>query len=155
MGTNYYIKGYKELDDPYLHIGKRSAAGRYCFDCGITLCKDGKKAIHFGESLWHNTCPKCGKAPALETLETSSGGLELGFNKHQAVKKQGVRTCSSFTWAMQDEVVLAGHIQALGMTLNEPSIVDEYGREFTIKEFCATVDSCPIHFYDSIGVEFS
>jgi hypothetical protein len=67
MGTNFYT-----IDD--IHIGKRSAAGLYCFDCEVTLCKNGEDAIHQGSSGWYNTCPKCGKV--------------------------GLDTCTSFTWAI-------------------------------------------------------
>ena len=41
MGTNYYLKGHRGDDNPKYHIGKRSAAGLYCWDCHITLCKGG------------------------------------------------------------------------------------------------------------------
>lgn len=52
MGTNYYARGYRRIADmdPQYHIGKRSAAGLYCWDCGKTLCKDGESGIHFDKS---------------------------------------------------------------------------------------------------------
>lgn len=51
MGTNFYtidITKNEKIDhmDPEFHIGKRSAAGLYCWDCDITLCKDGKEFVH-------------------------------------------------------------------------------------------------------------
>lgn len=49
MGTNFYLKGHRGDDDPKYHIGKRSAAGLYCWDCRITLCKGGESAIHRGQ----------------------------------------------------------------------------------------------------------
>ena len=53
MGTNFYwivtgtaavpsdVKVPIEEDSPEVHIGKRSAAGPYCWDCGVTLCEGG------------------------------------------------------------------------------------------------------------------
>jgi len=50
MGTNYYTINTDErkIDhmDPEFHIGKRSAAGMYCWNCGLTLCKDGEEFVH-------------------------------------------------------------------------------------------------------------
>ena len=34
--------------DPVYHIGKRSAAGMYCWDCDDTLCPGGKSQVHAG-----------------------------------------------------------------------------------------------------------
>jgi len=165
MGTNYYIKGYLKTDrdgehvyentDPAVHIGKRSAAGTYCFDCGVSLCKAGANNVHQSMREWHERCPQCGKEPTLETLRTSTAGLELGFNPNQAVKRQGVRSCSSWTWAMDMEDGMAQRIQEMGWKLNEKCIVDEYGREYTTKEFMDLIDACPIHFGHMVGVHFS
>ena len=63
MGTNYYLKlneckhcdRYEEV-----HIGKRSSAGRYCFDCGISMCVDGEDKVHSG-SNFNKVCYKCKK----------------------------------------------------------------------------------------------
>lgn len=49
MSTNFYWKTlpkeFKGKDNseesPYIHIGKRSGAGLYCKDCGVTLCTRG------------------------------------------------------------------------------------------------------------------
>ena len=53
MGTNYYVK----TDDGEVHIGKRSAAGWYCWDCRQTLCKG---RVHYGDGYF-DRCPICGK----------------------------------------------------------------------------------------------
>lgn len=39
MGTNFYFNGQ--------HVGKRSAAGWYCWDCHKTLCADGEEFVHY------------------------------------------------------------------------------------------------------------
>lgn len=67
MGCNFYT-----LKDE--HIGKRSAAGLYCWDCGITLCKDREAGNHLSESKWFEACHKCGKKREEETLGESSAG---------------------------------------------------------------------------------
>jgi len=132
MGTNFYIKGHRYTDDPKYHIGKRSAAGLYCWDCGITLCKDGENGVHTGRSEWYDKCPICGKDRKEESFENSSAGRELGFNKSSSSKKTGVQSCSSFTWA-----------RPLGRIRH---IQDEYGREYSREEFVSVLKECPIQF---------
>lgn len=81
MGTNFYWKKiphefeqYKANVEKYigtvddnpdnvlLHIGKRSAAGLYCVECGTTLNKYGTDHIHDCECpQWYKACPICGK----------------------------------------------------------------------------------------------
>lgn len=145
MGTNFYLKGHRGDDDPKYHIGKRSAAGLYCWDCRITLCKGGESVIHQGQltahwDKWHWQCPKCGRPPTGEDLSESAVGRELGLNPSPPGKKSGVRSCSSFRWARK-----------LGKVKN---IVDEYGREYTREEFLQMLEECPIRFTDSCGERF-
>jgi hypothetical protein len=139
MGTNFYIKGHRNNDDPKYHIGKRSAAGVYCWDCGVTLCAGGASRVHYGDK-WLEACPKCGKLPGKEPLDQSCAGREIGFNKAEPKKKTGVSSCSSFTWARD-----LGSIK---------KIVDEYGTEYTLKEFESILSECPIQYRDRIGKEF-
>ena len=151
MGTNFYmIKDGK-------HVGKRSAAGKYCWDCKVTLCKGGDKFIHGGSDLFsqfYDHCPKCGRKPIEESMEESSSGRELGFNTSLPKAKTGVKSCSSFTWAMKP-----------GTVLNKPLfksvygggriIEDEYKRKYTLDEFYQVLEECPIQFEDLVGQEFS
>lgn len=147
MGTNYYTMRDK-------HIGKKSAAGYYCWDCNITLCKGGNKEVHRGcgnadhghkiacDCNWYKECPKCGKKPIRESFENSAVGRELGFNKQSYKRKQGVASCSSFSWAINP--------------LELPrKIKDEYDRIFTLKEFKQILKECPIQYFHSVGEEFS
>jgi predicted nucleic acid-binding Zn ribbon protein len=135
MGTNYY-KGD-------VHLGKRSAAGFYCFECEITLCKDGRDKVH-NNSAWHEQCPVCGAKPEKEDFGSSSVGRELGFNKNKQ-KKTNVRSCASFRWAIEPAMIktITGTIR------------NEYGDKFTEKQFKAVVNDCPIQYFDTIGQEFS
>ena len=128
------------------HIGKRSAAGLYCWDCKQTLCKEGEKNIHEDDehSHWYKRCPKCGQKPAEETLSENAAGRELGFNKKPPGKKTGVKSCSSFTWAI--EPVRLKTIK---------KITDEYGRTYSINSFKKILEECPVQFFDSVGQVFS
>jgi len=155
MGTNFYTK--KNFIDSMCskyHIGKRSAAGLYCFDCGITLCKDGEERVHYckrnddpnsPDTTWHKTCPKCGKFPQEEKLDEGSVGRELGFNKSIPKKKKGVKSCSSFSW-----VISPSELKKLKLKY----IYNEYGDKFTLKEFKELLKESPIQ-YMKIGEEFS
>ena len=47
MGTNFYTtKG--------VHIGKRSAAGMYCWHCRTTLCEQGEEGVDTAEHLTYD-----------------------------------------------------------------------------------------------------
>lgn len=66
MGTNFYrIKteaeleedvknGVEDLNQEGEHIGKRSAAGMYCWDCGVTLNVNGEFWVHQSIKSGHN-----------------------------------------------------------------------------------------------------
>ena len=138
MGTNYYI-----LKEDGTHVGKKSAAGLYCWNCSVTLCKGGDRGIHCSSNEWYEKCPKCGKIPSEESLESSSAGRELGFNKLEYKKKTEVASCSSFTWAINPEEIRKVR-----------KIKDEYGKKYSKKEFEQMLLECPIQYFDSIGREF-
>lgn len=95
-----------------------------------------------------------------ESLSESSGGRELGFNKSKQ-KKTGVRSCSSFTWAMDPNRLknyrrkLPQYLKDKGHKEDEILVEDEYGTIFSMKQFLEILDDCPIHYHDSIGTEFS
>lgn len=158
MGTNFYIRGYRGNDDPEFHIGKRSAAGQYCWGCKITLCKEGEARVHY-TSDWYDSCPICGKKPDKESLKISSAGRELGFNKKDPQEKKGVASCSSFSWAMQRSL-LESKIDKLNRccsTCNKEwdnsdfVIENEYGDLFTLTQFEAILKECPIQYTNHVG----
>jgi len=165
MGTNFYWKkehspcsqcGRSEPEEMEYgnHIGKRSAAGLYCWECKVTLCKKGESQVHMGNSLedgdkeWYTSCPKCGRKPEESKDWKTSAGLELGFSKYTEVSVEGVQGCSSFSWVEEPNVVFerldSGH-----------TVIDEYGRGYMAEEFKEILERCPILFYDSVGVDFS
>jgi len=152
MGTNFYIKARKWDDKK--HIGKRSAAGLYCFDCNEPLNDRGLAGVHNYKARPLPACPVCGKTKEQEPLENSSAGLELGFNKNPYQKKTGVKTASSFTFAMALEEV---HEKLSHKRPSTKCVVDEYGTEYIRDEFMAILAACPtmLHFINMIGQEFS
>lgn len=144
MGTNFMlIKELKECKDdmdPYCHIGKRSAAGWYCWDCGVSLYK--------GDTLLP-ACPKCGNKPEKESIDNSAAGRELGFNKQPPKEKKGVKSAAVFSWAMKPESVLNMEVRK-----NAKPIIDEYGRKYTFNEFTEMLKECPLRRTGSIGTMF-
>lgn len=165
MGTNFYLRGHRFSSDPVYHIGKRSAAGPYCWDCKMTLCKEGESRVHYSESQWYAECPQCGKYPN-ENPSQSSVARELGFNKTIPKTKEGVASCCSFSWAMDP-------VRFQRLCANPPKlfcsecergypkdeediwIMDEYGTLYTTDEFLHVLKECPIRYTDSIGKSFS
>lgn len=135
MGCNFYTMKGK-------HIGKRSAAGHYCWDCGITLCKKGNAGIHYNEK-YADRCPICKQVPIKEPVSASAIGRELGFNEHAFEAKTGVKSCSSFSWSTDFEYI------------TDKKFKDEYGIVYTRKEFADMLKECPIQFFNSIGEIFS
>jgi hypothetical protein len=156
--------------NPLVHIGKRSAAGLYCYDCKVSLCVDGEKRVHYTrspkmsfatgsllptdcETGWHKACPKCKKEPIKEGLDAGPVAVELGFAKPRTQIPSGVRGTSSFNWA-QDPLKVTEFCGGPGATAKV--IKDEYDREYTGKEFLEMLkNNCRIMLYSSIGQEFS
>lgn len=135
MGTNFYTLNGR-------HIGKRSAAGIYCWDCNISLNNKGATYVHDKDVEWYEVCPICGKKVELNGWDNATG-KELGFSKIKG-KQTGVTTCCSFTWA-----ILPKKCKKL------KGIKDEYGRKYTYEEFQEELEFCPIQFYHLIGKSFS
>lgn len=138
MGTNFYLMNGT-------HIGKRSAAGAFCWDCGETLCIGGIQKVHM-DGEWYDKCPRCAKVVKPEFLEYSAAGRELGFNKSKPKNKHGVQSCCSFSWAIDPPILLESK--------RYKKVKDEYGKAYTVKEFEEVLEECPIRFYDNIGRDF-
>ncbi len=130
------------------HIGKRSAAGLYCWDCRATLCPLGEKYVHFVGGKWLEACPKCGAKPQKEPIEESAAGIELGFNESGRPRRKGVAGCSSFSFAQKPDKVIS-------MVTAGTWVEDEYGRKLSPDDFQQVLEDCPIKFTDSVGKEFS
>ena len=126
MSTNFYWKTLpkalekydtQEKHDMLMHIGKRSAGGRYCYSCGTTLNDLGTKYIHTNDGRWYNKCPICGKE--VDTY-----------------------VCT-FTWTFMLQKEIIDRIIMFGE--DYPCIIDEYDREYTAREFMKEIDS-PVYY---------
>lgn len=114
-----------DYSDLYSHIGKRSAARLYCWDCNKTLCKGGEEGVHYGKGFF-DACPSCGAQPTDEKL-TATGhpaGVELGFASPNSIRPTGVRGACSFSWAQPPNVVRT----VLPAKADALCVADEYGR---------------------------
>lgn len=141
---------YWSTSDSYPnHIGKRSAAGQYCWKCRLTLCEGGEKAVHHHKSVWRTMCPRCGGKPDGHNRALF---VELGHAEPDEVAPRVVTACSSFTWALDEKSFRAWAEK----NPDALCIRDEYDRSFTVRDFCRRLDAdCPIQFHDSVGIEFS
>lgn len=162
MGTNFYWKVEAKLpsgesidldrDSPMVHIGKRSSAGWYCWDCHVTLCADGEARLHYGNGGMHDHCPKCGKEPKRTPGMTGPVAVELGFAEPETVRPTGVQGAASFSWAQDPDMVR----EVCKARPAEAIIEDEYGRALTGAEFLEMLAAnCPIEFTHFVGVVFS
>jgi hypothetical protein len=140
--ADYHSHGHPVSD----FIGKRSAAGPYCWRCKRTLHRGGEESVHKGRGadLFYTACPSCGdEMPKLGVREPGNGiGVELGFAPpRQSRLSIGVRPVSSFTFhlpkALVEDRVARGE-----------SVIDEYGRTQSGPQFLEMVDfNCPILFF--------
>lgn len=150
MGTNFYayetpIRRDRNVSN---HIGKRSAAGLFCWDCKEALCEGGNRSVHTGSNRL-DSCPSCGARPTkVEGLDNSTAGRELGFNNSRPQAKTGIASACSFSWAMHPADLFT-------MDPNTTLIMDEYRRSYTPEQFIDVLRECPIQFYTSIGRDFS
>lgn len=158
MGTNFYWVGkdVRYSIDPKVHIGKRSAAGMYCWDCGVTLCRGGESQIHMGtlfnhDQEWFSECPVCGQEPIVPVAE---GLLELGFGSPRTKLPTGIRSCSSFSWAQGPLSVRKRCLRSINRW--RKIVVNKYGEKFTGRQFIEMLDNnCPVEYTRHVGVEFS
>lgn len=180
MGTNFYwirndegqipggipLEGHEERDHFKIHIGKRSAAGLYCWDCGIPLVKPvfrrsgygmiyvSADAVHDSRNPSTTECPMCYGSvqhPAAVTDRGHPAGVELGFAAPLQSRPSGVSGASSFSWAQEPSRVLSIIARAPDLEI----VIDEYGDKYTGLSFSEIVRFSPLWFTDSIGTCFS
>lgn len=156
MGTNFYWRDESfdgDRDNPEVHIGKRSAAGLYCWDCRVTLCSGGNDEVHMGRSYWHSACPKCCRPPTpTDGLKEGAAAVELGFAEPREDRPTGVRCTASFSWAQEPSEVRA----RCERQMDERIVEDEYGDTYTGREFLRMLASnCAIEFTRHVGQWFS
>jgi hypothetical protein len=111
------------------HIGKRSAAGLYCYNCNAWLhdpagCDERPKEER-------TSCKYCGTEYKPGMNRATS--VELGFSQPRPLRPEsGVEGTCVFSWAnWPDEVYNIARQAPAEM----PLVVDEYGRIMTGQEF--------------------
>lgn len=141
MSTNYYDQ--KGL----INIGKRDKGGLYCWDCHVTLCKQGNHHVLHPEALWHIHCPRCGALPSPASFFYREH-IEIGvfFNHETIIPRHGVSTCSVFTWSVDPSFIEVG---------KRKFITDEHNERFRISQFRAILAGCPLQFHHLIGKTFA
>lgn len=162
MTTNFYLKeDFKNLypiEREELLIGKRAAAGHYCWGCrrilihcwsmnAHSLVHSSLKSVTDFMGTTHNVerlseCPSCGKEYEKEGWN-GAVGRELGFNETKPTEKAGVKSTGSFMFALrfQESFKLFNSLNN-----NRKVIIDEYDKEYTLKEFFSILSECAIQY---------
>lgn len=119
MGMNIYT-----VDK--IHIGKRYAAGRWCWDCKIRIIEgDIYRCKHIEE--W---AKKSNKAITYNPVMR-----ELGFDKSRPLKHNGIDGASGFIWQV-GEYGLGASVEEVKQSLSRRRrVVTEYGKRLEMREF--------------------
>lgn len=130
------------------HIGKRSAAGLYCYSCNSWLHDPANCDTRPPEE--RKTCKYCGRG-AEDGLNRATS-TELGFSKAETTRPDGgVKGTCSFGWAnWPDEVYRICHAAPEDI----PLIIDEYSQTMTGPEFLAMMRGSVDIAHLSIGSVF-
>ena len=178
MGTNFYrIKIVDGEQTEGQHIGKRSAAGKYCHDCNVTLNIHGNFWVHQNIDHHYSSArnlppsegfnlyardkseklpglfPKRYKAKNVGGIDGLSEMIKEGesnwFLKCPICGKEVKTTTCSFTWAIPPY-----DLHKLNNFNEEPVVIDEYGQTYNFLQFDKELQENKIHYYHSIGDEF-
>lgn len=128
MGMNIYTKSGK-------HIGKRSAAGLWCWDCRVEV-----------GLLDH--CPECGRE---DENRYNPVMKELGFDEEHH-KPAGVDGASKFMWQVGDDGIGENIVEVV-RNIGRYKLETEYGEELSTQDFVRMFDYVITH--DFISNEFS
>ncbi len=139
MGMNIY----KLKKDGGEHIGKRWAAGIWCWDCKVR-CFVESDEVPFFKSL--EACPKCGK-PVTKGNGFNPAMRELGFDKTREHNHVGIDGASGFNWHAKDKR------DALRKLRGIKKVRTEYGDYWSIKRFWRMFNDIIIENYSNY--EFS
>lgn len=124
MSTNIYTLDGK-------HIGKRYAAGNWCWDCRVCLNVDDPSAP-FGQRVL-DKCPSCGQKRPKHSLYNPAM-RELGFDKSGSHTHRGIDGASGFIWRTHDG--LGNTIADVKRALSRRRfVVTEYEERWPIKQF--------------------
>ncbi|TSC62754.1 MAG: hypothetical protein G01um101448_456 [Parcubacteria group bacterium Gr01-1014_48] len=151
LGTNFYLRDKEQEYEREEHLGKRSAAGHYCYDCEISLVTGlsggwNVTSPHISAGRTFEACPLCGSKP--------SGNFYIpelvSPTEEQTAREEtfSVRYSCSFGFAQAPDVIDAYS--------EDTEVVDEYGRVYTMREFRGEVLGKAIFFFTHhVGQVFS
>ena len=134
--NDFTKKYYNDFEDK--HIGKRSAAGIWCWDCLIPMYDEDRKQEVAGISVPtpFEFCPSCGNK-----VETDKGYnpamRELGFDKSEPTILTGIQGANRFTWCTDAVVGLGTTKKQIIEELqkNHKFVITEYGDTLSLDDF--------------------
>lgn len=129
--NNKHILNYEDK-----HIGKRYAAGVWCWDCKVPLFDEDRTETVAGLQMpvQLDKCPSCGKQK--EETVYNPALRELGFDKSKPKQHTGIDGASGFIWCIDDTYGLGTSKEEILYCINkEKYVIDEYGRKMTVKAF--------------------
>lgn len=122
------------------HIGKRSAAGIWCWDCKVPMYDESVQVPLAGITIPKqlDACPNCGKKYVEKKSKFNPAMRELGFDKSKPKKRVGINGASSFTWCIDEYYGLGKTVKEIKEKLSKIKyVITEYDEKWTIKEFNA------------------
>lgn len=146
MGMNIYtirkepLKEYDDFNKKHIlnyedkHIGKRYAAGIWCWDCKVPMFDPHDTSI---KGTNYEYCRSCGKKrPDYKDMPYNGAMRELGFDKKKPKEHSGIDGASGFIWCIDDHYGLGTSKEEILYSLKDiKEVIDEYGRRMSIKEF--------------------
>lgn len=136
------IRRYDDFNKKYVsdwedkHIGKRYAAGIWCWDCRVPMYDESHPEMvgGFPHPKPLDKCPSCGKSK--EETKYNPAMRELGFDKNKPYKPTGIDGASGFIWNIDNHFGVGTSKEEILDTIKDMKwLVDEYGRKMTVKQF--------------------
>jgi len=144
-----------EDNDKWYHLGKRSAAGRYCYDCQQTLAYRetdsgwkwaDNKVIHTMSTNHSEKCLRCEKV-----LD-----YEVSQRKKSEGIREGVMLVSSFTIRLRFHELINFYNSVKNTVVEDFLLVEVEGcAELTLQGFIDELAECPVQFVNEQLGEWS
>jgi len=131
MGMNVYTF---DGEGRGAHIGKRYAAGYWCWDCREELNQEPERRRAGNKYVW--TCPGCGKSSdGKEKGRFNPAMRELGFAKDSPRAHEGIDGASGFTWQIGPDGLGESRREVKKALLSVPYVMTEYGEIWSLAKF--------------------
>ena len=138
MGMNFYVFDKTSPSKRGAHIGKRSAAGVWCWDCKEEAAES--KGVFF--------CFFCGAKRSIKDKTMFSPAFrELGFDRTTPRAREGIDGAGAFTWQLGSEGDNLGATTVKEMEEKVSEIKDfinEYDEHYAADQFKAVLSECLI-----------